>query len=245
MNNRREVIAFLAVIIFGAAVLVGLTWVNYRYVAQDVGMNDFVPRWAGSRYWVLRGWSPYSEETTQDIQRLVYRRLARPSEDQGYYLYPFYSAILYAPFSMVDDLVLSQALWMTVLEIGLIVILAASVSMNRWRPPAWILILLLAFCMGWYHSVIAVLDGSLVILSVVFLTLSFMAIRAENDVFAGFLLALTSVQPQVMLLVWGVILLWAISQDRWLILWSFLASIFFMVAVTSLFISDWTVQNFR
>jgi hypothetical protein len=140
-----------------------MTWLNLRFVAQDVGLNDFLPGWAGTRWFMVRGWSPYSAETTDGIQQLVYGRSARPSEDQGYFLYPLYSSFIYAPFSLIGDYTLARGLWMTVLEFSLFAILLASLSLSGWRPPLWLAVFILLFVFVWYHSVIALLDSHMLI----------------------------------------------------------------------------------
>jgi hypothetical protein len=175
---------------------------------------------------------------------MVYGRAARQSEEQGYFLYPFYASFIYAPFSLIGNYILARALWMTVLELSLIGVLLISLSLCRWRPPAWIFILLVAFTLIWYHSVIAILDSHMLILCTLFLTLALLAIRAEHDVMGGFFISLTSVRPEASVLLMVFVLLWAMSQQRWLLFWSIFASLGFMVAVTSLFIPDWMVQNF-
>ena len=238
-------LALSGLILLGIILLVGLTWMNLRYVSQDVGKNDFLPRWAGTRWFMVRGWSPYSVETTLDIQDMIYGRHARPSEDQGYYLYPFYSVLIYTPFSLAGNYTLARAIWMTVLQISLFGVMLASLSLSRWRPRVWIFMLLLGFVLFWFHSVIALLDSNLLILCTLFMVLSFLSIRSGNDVLGGFLIAIASVRPETMFLVIVFVLIWAISHERWQLFWSVLATIGFLVATGSLFIPDWTLQNIR
>jgi hypothetical protein len=59
------------------------------------------------------------------------------------------------------------------------------------------------------------------------------------------LLALATIKPQVVVLLILFVLLWSISEGRWLLFWSFLGNLALMIAITSLLIPDWTWQNLR
>jgi hypothetical protein len=94
-----------------------LTWINYRYSVQNPGGSDFLPRWVGTRQFLMKAQSPYSDETTQEIQQRFYGRPARSDEDQVLFVYPFYSIFLFGPFALIDDYNLARAIWMTVLRL--------------------------------------------------------------------------------------------------------------------------------
>ncbi|MFC1879656.1 glycosyltransferase 87 family protein, partial [Chloroflexota bacterium] len=245
MNNWRTSLNLVILVLLAIMALVGLTWANNRYIAQDAGMNDFLPRWAGTRWLMIEGRSPYGAQTTEDIQELAYGRPARSSEDKGEFLYPLYAALIYAPFSLIADPVLARALWMTLLEVALFIAVGGSLALTRWRPPAWILVLLILLMLIWYHSVVPILNGDYVVLCLLFIVLAFLAIRSNQEVMAGFLLALAGVRIEILLLLFLFIFVWVASQDRWLVLWSYLGHTVLLIAVTSLIIPDWIVQNLR
>ena len=145
MNYRRVSVSLGAILFLSILIIVGLTWVNYRYTAQNQAMNNFFPRWAGTRLLMMKGWSPYSQQTTDEIQQMAYGRLAQSGEDRGYFVYPLYSSLIYAPFSLTDDFALANALWMTILELSIIAIFVISVSLSQWRPSPVLLIFLFIF----------------------------------------------------------------------------------------------------
>jgi len=230
-------------IALAAIALVFLTWANYQYSVQNPGGSDLLPRWAGTRMFLMGGQSPYSEETTQEIQRLFYGRPARSDEDQVLFVYPFYSIFLFSPFALIPDYNTARAVWMTVLEVSGILLVAAGLSLNRWRLSPLMLGLLLLFACLWYYTIRALINANAAMLIALTLYLAFLAIREERDGFAGLLLALTTVKPQMVVLVILLILIWSISNRRWIIFWSFLGNLALLTAVTSLLIPNWIWQN--
>ncbi len=245
MNYRRVTVSLGAVLLLSILILVGLTWVNYRYTAQNQTMNKFLPRWAGTRFLMMKGWSPYSQQTTDEIQQMAYGRSARSGEDRGYFVYPLYSSLIYAPFSLTDDYALANALWMTLLELSIVAIFVISLSLSQWRPSPLLLIFLLIFTALWYHTLRPILSSNASILSVLFIVLALLAIRSNLDALAGISLALASIKPQMVLILYIFILIWAVSTHRWTIIWSLLGFLVLFIAAGSLLVPNWIVDNVR
>jgi len=227
----------------GIAAVIGLTWVNYRYAQQSPGGSDFLPRWVGTRQFIMKGQSPYGEETTREIHQRFYGRPARPDEDQALFVYPFYSIFVFAPFALIPDFNLARAVWMTVLEISIILIAIAGVSFSRWKLPPAMLGAVLVFAILWYYSIRPLINSNASILVGLFIAGAILAIRSEQDSWAGLLLALATIKPQVVALLILFVLIWSISEQRYIIVWSFLANLALMAAITSLLIPDWIWQN--
>lgn len=233
----------VVLIILVAAILAGMTWANYRFALSSPGGNDFVPRWLGTRLFLTNGIDPYSEQATLQIQRYIFGRPARPSEDQSLFVYPFYSIFVFAPFSLIEDFDMARAVWMTVLEVSVFVIAGLSISLARWRISRSMLVLLMLFTALWYHSVRPIVNGNPSVLVALFLTLAFFAIYVKHDVWAGFLLALSTIKPQMVVLVCIFVLLWAVFQRRWLIVSSFFGSLGLMVFSTMILVPNWPLEN--
>ncbi len=234
---------FTLLIALAVIALVFLTWANYRYVLLNPGESDFLPSWLGTRLFLMEGQSPYSEETTLEIQRQFYGRPARSGEDQVLFVYPFYSILLFSPFSLIADYNFARAVWMTVLEVSVILLVAAGLSLNRWRLSPFMLGLLMLFAALWYYTVRALINANLALLISLVVALAFLAIRQERDGLAGLLLALTTVKPQMVILLIVLVLLWSISNRRLILFWSLLGNIALLTAVTSLLIPNWIWQN--
>jgi hypothetical protein len=245
LEARRPLLALTAITVLGILALAGLTWTNYRYASQNPGGNDFLPRWMGTRIYLENGWSPYSRETSREIQKMVYGRGARQGEDQVLFVYPFYSFILFAPFALVDDYIWARALWMTALEIGLVVLTMQGLALTRWKPPRYLLAVFLLFSVLWYHGFRPVINGNAAILVGVLVALALQCIRTEQDALAGLLLALATIKPQMVVLLIPFVLLWALSQQRWALIATTLGSLAFLVAVSSLLMPNWILDNLR
>jgi hypothetical protein len=245
LKTRNNYLVSIAVILVTILILVGLTWINYRYSVQNPGGSDLLPRWVGTREFFMKGQSPYSEATTQEIQQRFYGRPARSDEDQVLFVYPFYSIFIFGPYALISDYDMARAVWMTTLEACIVLIAAASISLSRWKLSPFMLMVLLIFAILWYYGIRALINANASIFLGLLIVGAFLAIRAEQDSWAGLLLALATIKPQVVILLIVFILVWSISERRWLLFWSFLGNLALMVAITSLLIPDWTWQNFR
>ena len=243
MNTRNNTLISIAGVGLVLLMLVGLTWINYRYSVQNPGGSDFLPTWVGTRMFLMEGVSPYADVVTQEIQQRFYGRPARPGEDQILFPYPFYSIFIFSPFALIGDYNTARAVWMTVLEVAIILIVLASLSLNNWKPSLLALGGLLIFGALWYYSIRPLINGNTSILVSLIVVAALLAIRAEIDGLAGFLLALSTIKPQMVVLFILFILIWAVSQRRWILVWGFLGSLGLMTAVTMLFIPNWIWQN--
>ena len=243
MNTSKRYLFIGLMILAGVVTLVGLTWVNYRYSQQSPGGSDFLPRWVGTREFLMKGLSPYSDETTQEIQQRFYGRPAESDEDQVLFVYPFYSIFIFSPFALIEDFTMARAVWMTVLEVGIVLIALGGISLCRWKISSLMLGFLLIFSLLSYYSIRPLINSNASVLVGLFVVGALLAIRAEQDSWAGLLLALATIKPQVVLLLILFILIWSLAERRHILFWSILGSLALMTAITSLLIPDWTWQN--
>jgi len=242
--QRRSSEWISVLIILTAVTLVfALTWVNYRFAVQNPGGNDFLSRWLGIRKFLMEGASPYSDETTQEIQTMMYGRLAQVDEDQVLFVYPFYSIYIFAPFALIADYDMARAVWMTTLEVAVLMIAIISLSLSRWQVRPIALAIFLIFAVLWYYSIRPIVNGNGAVVSALMITVALLLIRQEQDGLAGLLLAMASIKPQMVILLIPFVLLWSISRQRRILFWSILGSLALLVASTSLLIPNWTWQN--
>jgi hypothetical protein len=225
--------------------LVLLTISNYQYARNNPGGTDFLVHWVGTRAYFTEGVSPYSDQVAVQIQNMVYGRTALPGEHELRVAYPFYSVILFFPLALIQDFTVARAVWMTIQEIGLIALTLVSIQLTTWRPKNWMMILLLVFSLLWYHGLRSLINGNVVILIALGAAGAFYAIKNNYDEMAGVLLALTTIKPQVVLLVVLYVLIWAIFQRRYRIIAWFFITMALMVACATLLIPDWIMQNLR
>ncbi|MEK6220977.1 MAG: DUF2029 domain-containing protein [Chloroflexota bacterium] len=245
MKISRPDINSLLLILLGIVLLSGLTWANYRYASESPGGNDFVPRWIGTRMFVMERVSPYSDQASEAIQDFMYGRPARGAEDRALFVYPHYSMLVFAPISLVADFPLARSLWMTALEVALAGVVFLSISLARWRPTLPVFAVLLIFTFTGYHSVRPIINGNVAVLVALFITLAMYNIFKNQDVYAAVLLALATVKPQMVVLILPFVIYWGLSMRRWKLAVGTVVGVFILSAASMMVEVDWIIQNIR
>ncbi|MEA3349515.1 MAG: glycosyltransferase family 87 protein [Chloroflexota bacterium] len=239
----REPLILALLILISVAALVGLTWMNYRFSVQNPGGNDFLARWMGARKWVMEGISPYDQSVSLATQKAIYGHPADPEkgEDLSHFIYPMTSMAFFAPFGLLEYLP-ARALWMTLLELSMAALTIVSMRLVRWQPnPVWTVFLIL-FSLLWYHGVRTVIIGQFAAIEALLITIALFLIMSDNDVGAGILLALLTSKPQMAFLIIPFVLIWAYSWRRFALIWSFIASLLGLFALSLIFIPTWPLQ---
>ena len=180
--------------------------------------SDLYPRWLGAQELLWHHRNPYSPEVTREIQRGFYGRPLNPSNphdptDPEAFVYPVYVAFLLAPFLRFPfDVVraaYAEAMWFLTLVSIPLWMRALRVSLS---PTATILA-----CLGIMSSYAAI-DGfhleQLTLLVAFVMAASMAALVRGRLAIAGALLALTTIKPQLVLLVVACLLLWGMSDWR-------------------------------
>ncbi len=245
MKKIRPDLLFLGLTIFVILMIIGLTWGNYQFTVNNPGGNDFISRWLGTRLFITEGISPYSDEATLRIQEFFYGRAALPHEDQQLFVYPYYSMLFFAPFSLIENFPLARAVWMTVLEIGLLAISISSMVATGWKPGRITLIIFLIFTLIWYHSVRPLINGNPAILTAVFISLAFLMVTKNRNTAAGILLAFSTIKPQMVILLVPFVLWWAITRRKTALITSFSITMAIFIALSQFSQSDWLLENLR
>ena len=76
---------------------------------------------------------------------MAYGRPAREGEHELRVAYPLYSVLMFLPFALFKNYILARALWMTVLEIALVLLSVVSMRLVGWKPKLLTLALFLVF----------------------------------------------------------------------------------------------------
>ncbi len=235
-------IGFILLIIIITGIL---TWGNYRYSIQNPGGNDFLVHWIGTRLLVTQGISPYSDDAAAQIQQFAYGRLANEGEHELRPAYPLYSIIILLPFSLIKDYALSRSLWMTFLEVCLVINSILCMRLVDWHPKPLILLFLLLFTVFWYHGLRPIINGNIVALIALMITGALVSIRLGEYELAGVLLAFSTIKPQVILLILIFIITYSISIHKWkLVIW-FAGTVILLSVSSALIMPDWPLQNLR
>ncbi len=230
-------------ILFGFALLSALVFVNLRFARSSPGGNDFLPRWLGTHLHLTNRQNPYSPETTLAIQEKIYGRAAQEGEDQALFAYPFYSMLFFAPFALVGDYAIARAMWITFQEVAIVATVISAIALSGWRPGRWPLAAFLFFGLAWFHAAKPLVDGNAAILVGALMTLGLLALRRGRDGLAGLLFALSTIKPQMVVLVLPFVLIWCLSQKRKTVFWAFFASLVILLGVSFVLQPNWLTQN--
>jgi hypothetical protein len=153
------------------------------------------------------------------------------------YPYPLWTVVAMLPFSVWEPPV-AMFLWFTCNTLMLSASLAIMLTLFDWKiTPALIgiLIPLSAFFLPVLSSLWL---GQLTIFSLFILVLTVLLFLRERWTWLGVVLGLSFIKPQVMILLAGLILLWAFFHRRWRALVGFGAMIGFLIVISLPFASN-------
>jgi len=194
---------------------------------------------------VWQGLSPYSDETALQIQQLAYGRPAQAGEHELRVAYPLYSILIFLPFSFINDYTLARAVWMTVLEVSLVLLAFLNLRLTNWKPGFLTGTFFFIFSLLSYHALRPLINGNAVILIALGFTGAMLAYRSKFDELAAILMALTTIKPQLSLLISIYMVLHAIFQKRWRFVIWFGGTMTILILISVLLLPDWMLQNLR
>lgn len=237
----RVLLVLMLVLVFS-----GLVIGNYKFVLQSPGWTDFLPGWNGCRSWVVDKISPYDPSVALNAQEKIYGRPANleEGEEEGRFLYPLPAAIFFAPFCMLPY-PFALALWMALLEVGLLTLTLIGIQLAHWKPRGSILGMILIFSVVWYHGFRAIVLSEFSVVIGLLMAGALLAVQRHKDIFAGILLALSLAKPQMSILLILFILLWAISCKRWSLVLSTLGFILAIITISIAIMPDWPLDWIR
>ena len=179
-------------------------------------LSDLYPRWLGTRELLLHHRNPYSPEITREIQMGYYGRALDPNRpedprDQQGFAYPVYVAFLLAPtitFSFAKVAVVFK--WLLIVLTGLSVVLW--VKTLAWKPDASGWIAMVALTLGSFPVLQALHLQQLTLVVGALLAGASALLIAGQFFWAGVVLAIAAIKPQLVLPVALYLVLWAISD---------------------------------
>jgi hypothetical protein len=244
MMVSRRVALSLGLIVL--VLLVGYTWLFHDVFASRVpGANDFFSRWAGAHLYLTKGWDPYGEETSLWIQEAIWGHPAGPNEDPSLFAYPFYTVFVIAPYALIPTYDWAQAAWQVTLQVVVLATLFLLLRYHRWQPTPWMLGALVLWTIFFYPTARSLILGQLglVVFGLTALA-AWLLFRAEppnsmSDAWAGVLLAITTVKPQMQFLVIPFIVLWALRQRRWWVIGGLGLTLIVLVGASFILLPAW------
>jgi hypothetical protein len=181
-------------------------------------LSDLYPRWLGARELLLHHRDPYGSDVTREIQSGYYGRPldpARPEDpkDQQGFAYPAYVVFLLAPTITLPFSAVEAGFRCLLLIITIATVLLWLRAL-RWRPSTTTTAILIVLTIGSFPAVQGIKLQQLSLLVSGLIALSAVLLTAGQLLFAGVLLALATIKPQ---LVWPLaawLTLWTISDWR-------------------------------
>ena len=234
----KEIVLILLIVI-----IIGLFFfANLQYTRNNPGGNDFLVHWVGTKSYVQDGISPYSDQVALRIQDLVYGRPARIGEHELRVAYPFYSIFLFLPFSFIQDFTVARAVWMTVLELAIIVSTILMIRVVNWKPKFLMTLLLVVFGLFWYHGIRSIINGNAVVLILLTIVFVIYGIKNNLDELAGISLALMTIKPQVVIIFVVFVCIWAFINRRSKIIFWFLGSFLLLIFLGVFLYPSWPIE---
>lgn len=223
-----------------------LVYANYNFSLNAPGGNDFLARWVGAKSWVIEGINPYAPEVSLEAQQLIYGRPAKvdEGEDIAHFVYPLPAMLFFAPFGFMPY-TMARAVWMTLLEVGIILLALISIRLVDWKPGRFLFVFVILFSILWYHGFRAIIVGQFAVIEALLIIGSFWAIHKEVDVMAGILMGLSIAKPQMAFLIIPFALLWAVSVRRWRFVSSLLITLTVLIGVSVLLLPTWIIDWLR
>jgi len=239
---KKTVNVWLPILILIA--LVGATLLNLRLASAFQLQDDFAPRWVAAREWMQSGSSPYSDSMHQATLDLLNENGNEPyGLSQGRFVDPAWFVLFYLPISFVPYIV-ARAIWMTLIELSLLLSVALSIRMVglKMSTPELLLTSILIFV--FYPLFKAILVVS-VVTPYIFLTLLAVYLARERQgTTAGFLFALSVWMVPLSLFLVILFIIWLGARRDNSLPKIFFSSVAFFILVSLILFPGWAAEWF-
>lgn len=237
--KRADQRALVPVVLLLAGVLVLNVLMSYQFFTRPYpGFNDYATPWEAARSYFYEDIDPYSAQASLNIQTLLYGGPAAADQQPNHYAYPFYTVLVVWPLIHIDY-AWATAIWLVVTEVLLIGALFLLLSAYRWRPPVVVLTGLVVLSLFSYPAARGMILGQVSHLVYFLIALIVWSLTRRRDRLAGFVLALSTLKPQLAVFVVVFVVLWAIAERRWALIASFAITLAALLGFSFLFLPDW------
>jgi hypothetical protein len=211
-------------------------------------MGDLYPRWVGTRELLLHGKNPYGPEVSREIQTAYYGHAVAEDNlssgrrilDEWRFAYPVYVVFLMAPTMRVDFT--AVRCWAPVcLALFAALCVPFCLRMLDWRPGPAVAAAITLFTVASPPVVQAIEHQQLSVAAALFLFAGAWCVRRNYQVAAGFLLAWSTIKPQMTLFPLMFFLVWVAGdlRKRWRLLAAFLGSLGLLAGAGELVLPGW------
>jgi len=198
--------------------------------------SDFYVSWHAGRMLFFNNQSPYGEEAAQLNQLSIYKRLARPGEDQLGFAYPIYVLIPILPLIFLPYAI-AQAIWIAFL----ILFLSTALFSVKNSTPAW----LIPISCFYYPFIFGIILGNFAIFMAAFFIVilhhasSEKNLASSNQILLGIILAWSTAKPQLTWLYLVLVIFYALLHGWRTMIYTFLVSLSIMFLLSFLTRPTW------
>jgi hypothetical protein len=164
------------------------------------------------------------------------RELLKTGTVYANYPYPLWTVVVLLPFVLLP-LKWAMVCWTIANLLMLAAALAVLISLFDWEFSSGLFILLIVLFVSFLPVLTSMWLGQLTIFSLLLLVLTVYSFLHQRWTWLGIILGLSFIKPQVMVLLAGFVLLWALFQRRWKVLLGFGGVIVVLVLISLPFIS--------
>jgi len=236
--RRKNAIPYLYTFLI-ISTCIGLVMINRQLPEQFPLQDKFASHWIAAKVWVDDGTSPYDDQVFDETKGLLSdKQYTEPLAQTLRFYEPVFNLILYLPFGFINY-ELARAIWLLIIEVSVCASILISLKIAGWKVHPIEAILLTLVGLIWYPSLKSILFGDPVSLYVFLILLAVWLVLNHQGTAAGFLLAFTSGLVEVSFFIAVFLIIWRLTRKDSSILFSYLAGIAFMAAISWILFPGW------
>jgi len=217
---------------------------HYLFTRPHPGANDFYIPWRAVRSLVVEGRNPYSAEVTHDIQKELFGHSVVEGQHQFSFAYPLYIVFVLLPFVFLPYS-WAQAFWQTALLIAMVVTLLSILRLIDWRATPLGMVLISLWGLFIYPTARALLLGQVAVLVFAVMVGALWALATGHEGWAGALLAVATLKPQMVFLFIPLIVLRLFQIRSWRGLSSFGITLTLLFVLPMTMLPTWPLDFMR
>ena len=246
--NRTQSSWLVGLVLFGF-LWAAVAWATYSYVTTQVpGANDFYQRWNGAQYLLVQGIDPYSTPVTTHAELYLYGHPYDPNpaldEYPGDFLYPFHLVLVLAPLVNLSY-AWASAIWLALIGVGTGAVFLLLADQFNWRLRPLMLAVGIVWALSFYPVTRGLFLGQVGVVAVFLQLISLWALTKRKkalDVVAGAALLVSTIKPQLGLLLYPFLLLWGVRSQRWWFLFGFSVSAVLLIGPAFAMQPNWLAE---
>lgn len=245
LDDKRSTWLLFSLVVLAILSLLGWGRFNYQLASQGTMSEEFVVNWVAARALIMDGDSPYQPEVTRTILTVLGTSSTSDLGRVPQFTSPLYLILLILPFAIIDDLSVAQAVWMSLQQVVLAVLILLAVHLSPAKPGRVVFSLLVLTTFLGYHAVAPIFYGSTILLATLLLLLALLSIQNGREEIGGALLGLSTIQLPYVVLPVALILLWTLGHRKHLVILWFFAILVLLTVLGIFIVSDWPLQYLR